>query len=131
MSLISPLKILIAEDERIIAIQISRALKQSGHTVHSVRTGKEAVKALSSEYFDIVLMDIEMPEMDGIEATRRIRQTDDSFATIPIIGVSANQAPPADRHCKETGMDDFIPKPFSLIRFEEAYRMTTNRRMFR
>lgn len=114
------MKILVAEDENVIALQICRMLEGIGHRTEWARTGKEALKALSNGYFDIVLMDIEMPEMGGLEATRRIRRARDAYATVPIFGVSSNRNPPANQQCHEAGMNYFIPKPFSLSQFEEA-----------
>lgn len=115
-----PLKILVAEDERVMALHICGQLKQYGHKTHLAHNGNEALQALSNEFFDLVLMDIEMPEMNGLEATRKIRCSKDEFATIPIIGVSSNQVLPAAEQCRQAGMNNFISKPFSIHRFEEA-----------
>lgn len=118
------MKILVAEDENVVALQMCKLLEKQGHKAVHARTGKEALKALSNEYFDIVLMDIEMPEMNGLEATRTIRRAPDAYATIPIIGVSSNSAPPVDEQCHEAGMNHFIRKPFTIPRFEEALWQT-------
>lgn len=116
-----PLKILVAEDERLMALHICRQLEKQGHTIHHAHNGNEAINALDKERFDMVLMDIEMPEMNGLEATRLIRQNCTRNSDIPIIGVSSNQAPPADEQCRQAGMNNFIAKPFSLPLFTQAW----------
>lgn len=126
-----PMKILVAEDERTIALQICRQLERLGHKTRHACNGREAIKALGNEFFDIVLMDIEMPELNGLDAAREIRLSDDVYATIPIFGVSSNQSPPADEQCRRAGMNHFIAKPFSIPHFEEALWQYNSREALR
>lgn len=126
----TPLRILVAEDERVIALHICRLLEKEGHKTVRAKNGDEAVKAVAGQFFDMVLMDIRMPEVDGLEATRRIRKAEDGYSTITIIGVSDNQSPPAGDDCRVAGMDHFIPKPFSIPLFEQALWQAKSNRMF-
>ncbi|MBI9080414.1 MAG: response regulator [Pseudodesulfovibrio sp.] len=125
-----PLRILVAEDDRVSAIYLCKLLEKNGHLPKHAKNGNQVLKALENEYFDIVLMDIQMPEVDGLEATRRIRNSEDVFSSIPIIGVSANQDPPARDICKDSGMNYFIPKPISMSLFEEALWQIRNKSAF-
>jgi PAS domain S-box-containing protein len=106
-----PLRILMAEDNvtnRRIATAI---LAKAGHSIVAVENGREAVERLAHEPFDLVLMDVQMPEMDGLEATRTIRVRDGEGARVPIIGLTA-QAMKGDRaRCLEAGMDGYVTKP--------------------
>jgi len=87
------LSILLAEDDPVNAAVILALLNKSGHTTHHVETGVAAVEAVSGENFDVVLMDVSMPEMDGIEATRRIRSASNSSSSLPIVALTAHAMP--------------------------------------
>ena len=83
--------------------------------------GKEAIAALESEPFDLVLMDVQMPEMDGLEATAAIRQKEKSNgAHLPIVAMTANAMKGDRERCLEAGMDDYVSKP---LRMKELYRV--------
>lgn len=124
------MKILVVEDDKVSAINTCKQLQKIGHQTHNAKHGAEAINRLENEFFDIVLMDIQMPQMDGLEATRHIRNCPAPLSTIPIVAVSANPNPPASDLCQEAGMDDFIPKPFSIDQFKQALRQIRNRRIF-
>lgn len=107
------LTILVAEDNLINAKVITTFLQDEGHTVVLVTTGKEAIEKLSSTNYDMVFMDMRMPNIDGSDATKKWRQLEEKGIHIPIIALTAN-ASPADRHlCITSGMDDFLVKPIS------------------
>lgn len=127
---ISPMKILVVEDDNVSAIGTCRLLQKNGHQAHRAKNGREALNRLDSEFYDIVLMDIQMPELDGLEATRRIRTSEKPTSSIPIVAVSANPNPPASDMCQEAGMDEFIAKPFSIPVFEQALWQMQNQRAF-
>jgi len=86
-------------------------LKRAGHSVQAAANGRQAVIAVQIGDFDVVLMDMEMPEMDGIEATRAIRRLDERVRHIPIVALTANAFLEDQQRCREAGMNDFLPKP--------------------
>lgn len=103
--------ILLAEDNPFNQQVTVEFLQDAGATVCVASNGKEALDLLYHEHFDCVLMDIQMPEMDGLEATRIIR-ADPDMAGIPVIAITANATNEDREHCLAAGMDDFIGKPF-------------------
>jgi len=106
------LKILVAEDSPIIATLISSLLKKQGFSKPDmVVNGKEAVAAVSRTSYDIVLMDVQMPEMDGISATRAIRSLNGPQRTVPIIALTANALVGQRENYLAAGMNDYVTKP--------------------
>ncbi|WP_428563432.1 MAG: response regulator [Solidesulfovibrio sp. DCME] len=108
------LRILLAEDEPVNRIYTVRALQKLGHQVKTAADGREALVMLAREPFDLVLMDIQMPRLNGLEATRLIRsgQVADAVASIPVVALTA-YAMDADRERGlEAGMDEYVAKPF-------------------
>ncbi|HJV60523.1 MAG TPA: ATP-binding protein [Albitalea sp.] len=107
------LRILVAEDNGVNQILIKAILDQMGHYSDIVGNGIEAVRQIQAAHYDVVLMDIQMPEMDGEAATRAIRSLHGSVATIPIIAMTAN-AMVEHRHAYlASGMDDYVSKPIN------------------
>ncbi|BAE49914.1 DUF3369 domain-containing protein [Paramagnetospirillum magneticum] len=109
-----PLKVLLAEDNPVnqkVAILI---LERSGHKVTGVNNGAQALRAVQEGDYDIVLMDMQMPEMDGLESTRRIRALEAPVAQIPILALTANALAAEFERCMEAGMDGFVTKPFQI-----------------
>ncbi len=105
-------KILLAEDNPVNQMLAHEQLKKLGFSVHGVANGLEATQSVLENEYDLVFMDCQMPEMDGFEATRRIRQNQKRH--LPIIAMTA-QAMPGDREkCLAAGMDDYLAKPFNL-----------------
>jgi signal transduction histidine kinase/ActR/RegA family two-component response regulator len=105
------LRILVAEDNEVNQLVISAMLKQLGHSCEVARDGLDAVAKAKSGGYDLILMDIQMPTLDGIAATRRIRALGTNAATVPIIALTAN-AMIEDREAYiEAGMDDHVSKP--------------------
>jgi two-component system sensor histidine kinase/response regulator len=113
------LRILLAEDNCVSQQLAARLLEKRGHSVVVAGNGREAMMALEKQSFDLVLMDVEMPEMDGLEATAAIREKEKGSGThLPIVAMTA-QAMTGDRErCLAGGMDDYISKP---IRKEDLY----------
>jgi CheY-like chemotaxis protein len=121
------LTILLAEDNDVNQRVATAILTKRGHTVDTVGTGRDAVAAVSRKAYDLVLMDIEMPEMDGIAATGAIRQ-DPAFAELPIIAMTAHAAGGEEECYREAGMTDYLTKPFKpqdLVRLVEGIAATT------
>lgn len=111
-----PLHVLVAEDNKTNQIVISSLLKKLGHSYVIVDDGKQAIDTLRlpDNNFDIVLMDCEMPEMDGWEATSIIRSWDNEFRTIPIIAATAHAVPELVNRCLTTGMNETLCKPIRI-----------------
>ncbi len=105
-------RFLLAEDNPVNRLVACRQLEAMGYRVDAVANGVEVLDALDSERYDLVLMDCQMPELDGYETTRRIRQGSDSRREIPIIAVTAHAMKGDREQCLEAGMDDYIAKPF-------------------
>ena len=105
------LKILLAEDNMVNQRVAQAILLRGGHSVDVVENGAEAVKAVQANAYDVVLMDIHMPEMDGVTATRNIRDLDGPTGDIPIIAVTANALHGDREKYLEAGMDDYVAKP--------------------
>jgi len=107
------LHILLAEDNPINAMLIRELLRRRGHRVSEVTTGLDAVSAMMVGKFDLVLTDIHMPGLDGVEATRRIREdeTRNGRARTPIVALTADALETGKRACQDAGMDGFLTKP--------------------
>jgi len=104
--------VLVAEDHPINQKLITTLLERMGWTVHLVADGKQAVEAAASADYALVLMDMQMPEMDGLTATRHIRQLSGPRAAVPIVALTANAMQSDREACLQAGMNDFLAKPF-------------------
>jgi CheY-like chemotaxis protein len=91
---------------------VEKMLDSIGYQVETASNGREAVEAIKAKHYDFVFMDIQMPEMDGFEATRQIRQLGRRKCDIPIVAMTANTQESDRGACVEVGMNDFIAKPF-------------------
>lgn len=115
------LKILIAEDNKINQIVVRKILEKEGFEVDIVETGKQAVDAVQTGKYSFVFMDIQMPEMDGYEATRTIRKMEKGTDKhTPIIALTASAMEKDRQKCLDVGMDEYVPKP---IEKEELIRV--------
>ncbi len=108
------LNILIAEDNAVNRRLITKLLESAGHHVTEALNGKEAVHLLEKTPFDLILMDIEMPQMDGLEATRSIRSREPETRHIPIYALTAHAMSGDRKRCLEAGMDGYISKPIEV-----------------
>jgi signal transduction histidine kinase/CheY-like chemotaxis protein len=119
------LKILLAEDNPVNALLIRELLRRRGHTVREVTTGSAAVAAMEEEHFDLLLTDIHMADMDGIDATRAIRanETKAGRARTPIVALTADTPETGKRACQEAGMDGFLTKPVGPAELQEMFLM--------
>jgi CheY-like chemotaxis protein len=106
------LRVLLAEDNAINRELVVRLLSKRGHAVVVAANGKQAVSALETQSFDVVLMDVQMPEMDGFEATAAIRQKEKAIGThVPIIALTAHAMKGDRERCLAGGMDGYVSKP--------------------
>ncbi len=103
--------ILLADDDNVTRLYITRLLQKSGYTVHTVEDGQEALYELEREDFDCVLMDVQMPLMDGVEATRKIRIGEGGRLDIPVIALTAYALDGDENRFIQAGMDDYLSKP--------------------
>ena len=108
------LRVLVAEDNPINRKVSSRMLTKLGCDFDTVNDGQEAVEAAGRAHYDLVLMDMQMPNMDGLEATAEIRARETPGAHLPIVALTANAMPEDRQRCLDRGMDDFLSKPFGL-----------------
>ncbi|MFA6500068.1 MAG: response regulator, partial [Desulfurivibrionaceae bacterium] len=110
-----PLTILVAEDNLVNQRLAVRMLEKKGHTVRIANNGKEAVAAFEREHLDLILMDIQMPEMDGFAATNLIRSLEkNSGGHLPIIALTAHAMQGYKEQCLAAGMDDYCVKPIQV-----------------
>ncbi|QDT09303.1 hybrid sensor histidine kinase/response regulator [Planctomycetes bacterium K23_9] len=108
------LKILLAEDGKVNQQVAVGLLKRNGHDVTVANDGQEAVDAIGAGEFDLVLMDVQMPNMDGLEATQKIRESEQATAKrIPIIAMTAGAMKGDEQRCLEVGMDAYLSKPIN------------------
>ncbi|MFY9256752.1 MAG: response regulator [Fuerstiella sp.] len=105
------IKILVAEDNHVNQLLAEKLLQQMGHSVKVVSNGVGAVDAFMYGKFDLILMDVQMPLMDGIEATMRIRSHEQGLSRIPIIALTAHAMAADKKRCLDAGMDDYVTKP--------------------
>jgi signal transduction histidine kinase/CheY-like chemotaxis protein len=109
------LRILLAEDNAVNRLLAVRLLEKQGYTVTVAHNGKEALAALDSDTFDVVLMDVQMPDMDGFEATAAIRKQESSTGRHQIVIAMTAHAIAGDRErCLKAGMDGYVSKPFRI-----------------
>ncbi|HWR02819.1 MAG TPA: response regulator [Humidesulfovibrio sp.] len=121
---IAPLQVLVVEDDLLNRLTALKYLEHLGHTAQAAASGAAALEAMAERHFDVVLMDIQMPGMDGVEATRRIRQADGkSFdPRTPVIAVTAHAMRGDRKRFLDAGMDDYLSKPYHVEALEAALR---------
>jgi len=120
-----PVRILLAEDNAINALLTRTLLEAEGHTVDTVEDGVLACEAMKSSKYDLIFMDMRMPNMDGLEATRKIRSMDNVSKGLPIIALTANAFDDDRNACFDSGMNDFMTKPVSAEELSEMVRTWT------
>ena len=106
------MKILLAEDNRVNRVVAVKMLQDQGHSVTAVENGAEALRQIGEHRYDAVFMDVQMPVMDGLIATAKIREAEvDSGEHLPIIALTANAMDGDRERCLNAGMDGYISKP--------------------
>lgn len=116
------LHIMIVDDTLMHRDLASVVLSEAGHKARTVRSGSEAIKVAAQEELDLVLMDIRMPTMNGLEATRRIRSLKDARGCVPILALTAQDTPALIDKCRAAGMNGHIAKPFDPPLLLDAVR---------
>jgi CheY-like chemotaxis protein/PAS domain-containing protein len=124
-----PLRILVVEDNAVNCEVLQRQLERAGHGVGRAHNGREALETLDREKFDLVLMDGQMPEMDGLRATRLLRAREKAVGgRVPVVAITANVVPGERERCLAAGMDDYLTKPVSSsLLFATIARLTGSR----
>jgi signal transduction histidine kinase/ActR/RegA family two-component response regulator len=118
-----PLSILVAEDNRVNRVLVERVLTQLGHAVRSVENGSDAVREAGIGRYDLILMDVQMPDMDGLSATRAIRSTEKADPPTPIFALTACALKGDAERCLAAGMNGYLTKPINraeLVRTLES-----------
>ena len=118
-------RLLLVEDNPVNQKVAMRILENAGYSVDAVGDGSEALDALARSPYDLVLMDVQMPVMDGFEATRRIRLGEEAGRRLPVIAMTAHALKGYRERCFEAGMDDYVPKPIETQTLLEAVRRWT------
>jgi CheY-like chemotaxis protein len=116
------LRVLVAEDNPVNQTVVAAMLRQLGHVSTLVVNGRAALDALAQDEFDVVLMDCNMPVMDGLEATRQLRSGSAGarHPAVPVIALTANAMDGDREQCLAAGMDDFLSKPVTLEALRNA-----------
>jgi len=120
------MRILIAEDDQVMADGLLRSLRGAGYAVDQVGTGTEADAALMAHEFDLVILDLGLPKMNGLEVLRRLRGRQ---ATMPVLILTAADSVEDRVRGLDLGADDYMPKPFSLQELEARVRALARRGM--
>ncbi len=116
------LRVLLVEDNAVNRAVALKMLRKLGHETECARNGVEGLAAYAARHHDLILMDCQMPELDGYAATRKLREEEAAGRSphVPIIALTANAMPEDRQRCLEAGMDDYLPKPFKIEALEAA-----------
>ena len=123
-----PLRILLAEDNPVNQRVATLMLERIGYQVDLVNTGTQALSAATARDYDLILMDVHMPEMDGLEASRRITSRWPAGERPHIVAMTANAMQGDREMCLEAGMDDYLTKPIRVDRLVEALNQVPARK---
>lgn len=119
-------KVLIAEDSSVIQNLTKKILQFQNFDISAVKNGKDVLKALEKTTFDVILLDINMPIMDGMECAKAIRGLDDSAkAKVPIIAITGNAKNYSDEDFKSVGINEYLPKPLDFDKLVETVKKWT------
>jgi serine phosphatase RsbU (regulator of sigma subunit) len=126
----APARLLVVDDNEMNRDLLSRRLKQQGHRVANARNGREALEMIAAEEFDLVLLDIMMPELDGYKVLERMR-TEGTLDQLPVIMISAVTEMESVIRCIEMGATDYLPKPFNPVLLKARVGATLEKKRLR
>ncbi len=118
------MRILLAEDDSVLADGLTRSLRQSGYVIDCVATGQAADSALSGQDFDLLILDLDLPKLSGLDVLSRLRARD---SRIPVLILTAGDSVEQRVKALDLGADDFMAKPFALSELEARVRALTRR----
>ena len=118
------MRILLAEDDSVLADGLTRSLRQSGYVTDCVSNGQEADNALSAQDFDLLILDLDLPKMSGLDVLRRLRSRN---SRIPVLILTAGDSVEQRVKALDLGADDYMAKPFALSELEARVRALTRR----
>jgi CheY-like chemotaxis protein len=112
----APLQVLLAEDNSVNQLVVQKLLETQGHIITLVENGQLAVDAFTANNYDVILMDMQMPVMDGVDAVRKIRRIEQETGADPIwiIALTANASQEAQKECLDAGMSAYMAKPLNF-----------------
>jgi two-component system cell cycle response regulator DivK len=120
-------KVLVAEDSSVIQNLTKKILQFQNFDIKSVKNGKEVLKSMESESFDLILMDINMPQMDGMACIREIRSMNDkSKANIPVVAITGNAKNYSEEDFSSAGFNDFLAKPLDFDKLVDTVKRLTD-----
>lgn len=125
------LKVLVVDDDELNQRMMRLILNREGHDVHIAVNGLDAIEAVMAQEFDIILMDLQMPVMDGIEASRRIRESINGGNNAYIVALTASYLPEKGHELFEAGIDNYIAKPFDVAHLRQMLDHGLDRRKAR
>ncbi len=123
------LNVLVAEDVLANQIVARKLIEKFGHKVHIADNGFAAIEAVKHRHYDLVFMDMKMPEMDGLAATREIRELGHEPSQLPIIAMTANATREDQEQCMQAGMNDFIAKPINIEELEQIFQSIIDKKI--
>lgn len=115
-------RVLIAEDSSVIQNLTKKILEFQNYTIVAVKNGKEVMKELEKDTFDVILMDINMPQMDGMTCAKEIRSLSDGKKDIPIIAITGNAKNYSEDDFKSAGINEYLPKPLDFDKLVDAVK---------
>ncbi len=120
-------KVLVAEDSSVIQNLTKKILQFQNFDIKSVKNGKEVLKSMETEPFDLILMDINMPQMDGMACIREIRSmSDKTKASIPVVAITGNAKNYSEEDFTSAGFNDFLSKPLDFDKLVDTVKRLTD-----
>lgn len=119
-------KIIVAEDSSVIQNLTKKILSQLNYEITSVKNGQQVLDLMSKDVYDLILLDIHMPIMDGMECAKTIRSMDNDQKSIPIIAITGNANNYTEQDFEAVGINAFIPKPLNYDSLVEKVKEYTN-----